>query len=255
MKYKEFLIILFGSMAAVYAVQFIAESLIRKGAMQLDRDTLDRVWKTEARRLGILRGVETLSFFLLLAGLAMFVGLVSVPYRQFWSYGCIAVGIAFYCGASILRSWNTRAAYAAEAPNSKASSGARTGAILTTMAEFVLGGAVCFYVFTHVNYPPSLKNLASSPPANTATSTSTGTNSTPPPAPAPQNSEFIGEADAVKLLGKDVKFLKALADHSYVLSSGRDGATQYNRDDIIKLKRDGFPSNDELELNGDTSQK
>lgn len=237
-------IIILGGLAAVYAVANVAEWLIRRGAVELDRDTLDNVWRREARGAGVWKSIETVAFICLLAGLAIIFRVIKLKLGAFWGYGTLAVGMAIFCLASVLRAWISHAAYAAEAPNTKASGGARTGALLTTLAECMLGGAVCWYVFTHVTWPSNSngRNTASSNTATTGTGTGTGTsNSTRP-------SDYIGESEAVELLGKNAKFLKALAAHKDVRSREKNGVTEYRRDDIIKTKDAGLPSAEDLGL-------
>jgi len=242
-----FAIIIFGGLAAVYAVANVSEMLIRRGAMELDRDTLDKVWRREARGASVWKTIETIAFVLLLGGLATIFRVIKLG--AFWGYGTLAVGMATFCFASVLRAWISHSAYSAEAPNTKASGGARSGAVLTTLAECLLGGAVCWYVFTHVTWPASVRNLVSAPPAATSTSTSTsastGTSTRP--------SMFIGESEAVALLGKDLKFLKALVRHKDVRSREQNGVTEYRRDDIVTTKDAGLPSAEDLGLEPETA--
>ena len=244
MKYRMFVFIVLGGLAAVYAVQHIVDALIRRGAMELDRDTLDRVWRRESKRAGIWKTIESVAFALILGGLAIIYGVFQIPNGQFWGFGALAGGMGTFCIATVLRAWVSHSAYSAEAPNTKASRGARTGAVMTTIAECLLGGAVCWYVFTHVTWPASVRNLVSAPPASTSTSTSTSTGTSTSTRP----SMFVGESEAVELLGKNAKFLKALAERKDIRSREQNGVTEYHRDDIIKTRRDGLPSAEDLGL-------
>src|SRR5689334_1900830 len=117
---RTFLIIIFGGLAAVYMVANLADSLIRRGAAELDRDTLDKVWRREAARAGVWKTVETIAFVCLLGGLAIIFRIIKLNNGAFWGYGTLAVGMGVFCLGSVLRAWISHSAYAAEAPNSKA---------------------------------------------------------------------------------------------------------------------------------------
>jgi hypothetical protein len=245
---RTLLLIVFGGLAFAYVFTSIGESLIRKGAVELDRDALDRILKRELRNAVYWKSGEMLAVALMIAGLLKAWGFIpsTAPLigGSKWGIPAIAIGFALFCLSSISRAWICRAAFAEGAPNSKASRGAFTAALLTTFAELAVGLAVCSYIYTHLE--------KSRPATGTVEQVNESGSSGDPaesekPKPPPK---WINATEALQLLkGKNQEYLDAIAARKDIRSQKSDkGTMEYHREDIIILKRDGMPSYEELNL-------
>jgi hypothetical protein len=239
---RNLFLLVLGGLAVAHVMASVGESLIRRGALLLPRDTLDRVWAREARSSKIWKAGETTALVVMVAGLLKAWGIIAS--KEAWGIPAVAIGFGMFCASSVLRAWLCRAAYAAEAPGTEATRNALFAGILTTLAECAVGVAVCGYIYTHLvpsspSSPPRTTN-ATSTMVSTSTSTSTG--------PAPNRAkDFVSEAEALELLpGKDAKYLHTLAEQNWIRSKKKGTESEYHRDDIIKQKAAGLPGPEEL---------
>ncbi len=249
---RTLLLIVIGGLALAHIAASIGESMIRRGALVLDRETVERVYAREQRYASIWKWCETL------AGIAIIVGLLKAwgiaGGTGAWGIPTVAVGFGLFCASSVLRAWLCHRAFAVEAPRTQATRGALVAGLLTTLAECAVGFAVCGYLFNPKLF--SFSHKPSQVASSTSTSTSTGTGvsplptPTPTPAPPTQNPRtFITERDALALLpGKDAQYLRALADQKWIRSEKNGDTRLYHRDDIIKQKAAGLPGPDELKV-------
>jgi hypothetical protein len=244
---KLFLLVLVG-LAVAHVMSSVGEWLIRRGALQLDRDTIDRIWARDARTSTFWKSGESIAVVVMIAGMLKAWGII--PGKQSWGIPAVALGFGLFCASSIVRAWLYRAAFAAEAPGSKASRGALFAGVLTTLAECAVGFAVCGYIYSHLPSAPSASSAPSRPTAGTtsittSSSTSTSTNT----AVSPKPKFYVSQTEALELLpGKDVRYLQGLVDTKRVRTRQDGGKTEYHRDDIVKEKEAGLPGAEELNL-------
>ena len=233
---STFHLIVFGGLVGVFAVSSIAEGIMASRTAALDPHTRERIFQREASAAILWRIAHFVALVLVLAGVLRTWGIVNVTN---YPYSAVAIGLAIFCASSVLRSWFASRAYHAEAPDTPASRGAFSAAVMVSIAEIALGGGVCWYVFSHRTPPGGAKT---NPPAATAKNPTAV-----PAAKGMQPAQWIGEAEALQLLpGKDAAYLQALARRADVRSRDAGGEARYHRDDIVKMKLAGLPGAEEI---------
>ena len=231
--------VIIGGVIGAFVVSTIAQNLVEKNALSLDRDLRERIWRREAQTLTWWRLLETGGIAAMIAGMAKMLGIISMSGS--WGIPTMAIGFAVVCLATSLRTWLSNKAYAIEAPGTPASRSAFSAAVWVTLTEFSLGCVVCWFVFSHI--PAGKISVPTTP------STATIPAVTPSPT-TPSDSRdalWVDEAEALRLLkGKDAAYLKALAARKDVRARDENGKTEYRRDDISAMKLAGLPSMEEL---------
>ena len=238
------LIIVFGGLMVAHVITSFGESLIGKGALELERPVLNRIIAREVKNAIFWKTGETVAIIVMFAGLIKIWGHIKQLGTAPWGIPAVALGFSLFCIANIVRAWICRAAYESEAPGSKASRGAMVAGVLTTLAEFAVAFAVCAYIYSHL--PKTRATTTTPDPVETVTSENEPAKLNPD-APPPT---WVNADDALKILkDRNMDYLKAIAARKDIRSHQNEkGATEYHRDDLVKLKRDGMPTWDELEL-------
>ena len=241
------LLLVMGGLMLAHIIASIGESLIAKGALQLDGETMARIWAREALSSTIWKTGESIAMVVLIVGMLKAWGKLGVAGGH-WGIPAMIAGFGLFCGCNVLRAWLCRAAFEAEAPGTKAARGALLAGIMTTVVECAVGIVVCGYIYTHI-----ISSTPSSPPRTTnATSTMTSTSTSTSTVPASNRvKDFVSEAEALELLpGKDMKYLQGLVNTKRVRTRNEGGKIEYHRADIVEEKKAGLPEQWELEPDG-----
>jgi hypothetical protein len=235
---STFQLILIGGIVGIIGVSHIADALITKDAINLDAGVRARIWERQARSALWWRVIEFIGMVLIAVGVLRTWGILKLTNSPFT---CIAIGMAIYCLSSILKSWSAQRSYNVEAPGTPASRSAATAAMLTTVAELVLGAGICWYVFAN-RVPPGGK-----PPLGPTTQAPMPANSNQKPSTAAGGAEWVDQAEALKLIKKDADYLEVLVRRTDVRAREIGGAKQYLRSDIDQMiTQTGLPDEDEL---------
>ena len=232
-------IVIIGGVIGAFVVSTIAQNLVEKNALSLDRDLRERIWKREAQTFSWWRLLESAGIAAMIAGMAKMIGFIHSSVD--WGIPTMAIGFTIVCLATSLRTWLSNKAYSIEAPGTPASRSAFSAAIWVTITELSLGCAVCWFIFSHI--PAGSKTSATTTPAVTVTGVA------PSPATPSESRDalWVDEGEALRLLkGKDAAYLKALATRKDIRAREENGKTEYRRDDISAMKLAGLPSMEEL---------
>src|SRR5206468_3583774 len=119
----------------VFVISNIAQSMIDRNAVSLDRDLRDRVWKREAGTLTFWRLPEALGIGAMIVGFLNMIGMLG---PRTWGVHTMAAGFTLLCLTASLRAWLANSAYKTEAPGTPASRSAFQAAMLVTLAEVSL---------------------------------------------------------------------------------------------------------------------
>lgn len=228
--------VIIGGVIGAFVVSTIAQNLVQKNALMLDRDLRERIWKREAESANWWRLLESAGIVAMFAGLARMMGLFRSPLN--WVIPTMAIGFTVVCLATSLRTWLSRKAYAIEAPGTPASRSAFNAAVWVTITEVSLGCIVCWFVFS------SLSNTSRT---NTSAPTTPTVNSPVMPRES-ADMLWIDESEALRLLkGKDAAYLKSLVAGDYIRARDEGGKSEYRRDDISATKLAGLPTPEDIQ--------
>jgi hypothetical protein len=222
---------------AVFIVSSMAANMVERAATLLDRETLDRIWKRQVRTTLYWRIPDVLGIGMLIAGVLKMLGILRIFTDTAWGIPTMTLGLAVISVACCLRAWLTQHAYVNEAPDTPASQKALQSAVIVTVAEVLLAGGVCWYVFTHLPSSSSTPRQATQRPAPGVTT---------PEDSAPRKL-WVDQDEALKMLpGKSAAYLDALVRRQDVRGKKENGRTLYRADDIKQTKVAGLPTDEEV---------
>jgi len=227
-----------GAIIGVFVISRVADAMIDRAAILLDRDTRDRIWKRETLTLLWWRAPDLIGIAAMVAGICKTQGLLRGGGA--WGMPTMAAGLIVICMSTILRSWLVRSAYRSEAPGTPASESASKAAVLVTGAEILLAACIGYFILLPLATAPSpTLNTASTQPAN----------SKGPQAGDDKHGDlyWVSEPEALTLLkGKDAAYLDLLVRAGEVRIQKDKSQKKFRRDDISQSLIAGLPDEKDL---------
>ncbi|HYG78619.1 MAG TPA: hypothetical protein VEK08_26705 [Planctomycetota bacterium] len=233
---------IFAAIIGVYVVSRVADAMVERNSVLLDKETRERIWQRETLTLLWWRGPDIVGIGMMILGICKVVGLIRV--KGSWGIPVMAAGLMIIALSSIVRSWLIQRAHSAEAPDAAATKSAKSAALLVTVAELSLIALIGMFILA-----PALRSTgggSSSQPA--AEKGTAGTKNVPASKDEPTGDPFwVSEAEAVKMLkGPDASYLLLLVQAGEVRAQKEDGQPRFRRDDISQTLVAGLPSEEDL---------
>lgn len=241
------ILIMVGCIFAAYMVSQMADGMVLRGAAALPIDERERIYQRQARYSGMLNLLTLVAFVVLIGGLLRSRGLLKIGPPGPWGVYAIAFAFGLMCFEKILRSWLLYGATVSNTSEPRARGGAMRAAILVTAVELALGIGVCWWVYNSA-VGSAVPAASSSGNGSGGSSDSNGLDGAGDSGGAAPKGRIImiGEAEALKILGKDREYLQLLAQIKEVRTELKDGKTWYRRDDVTGVKEAGLRSIEEL---------
>ncbi|MCK6471809.1 MAG: hypothetical protein L6R28_08685 [Planctomycetes bacterium] len=237
---------IFVMLGCIFAGMFIsqmAHSILLKGAALVPPDERERIYQRQARFSHITSLIEYIGYGVLVLGIARIFGLIRDKSGVPWGLYCMAGAFVLLCVGKVLHSWLLAGAYRKETSESRAVGAAVRSALLITVFEVALAGGICWFIATRAVAVGGRSSAVSTSDGNGSDGTDTTNGSG---TETPRQDPWIGQAEALKILGKDEEYLQLLAQIKEVRTKVEEGETKYRIDDVTGVKEAGLRSVEEL---------
>lgn len=237
------ILIILGCIFAGMFISHMARSMLVKGAALVPPDERERIYQRQARFSHVTSLIEYTGYGVLALGIARIFGFIPGKSGVPWGLYCMAGAFVLLCAGKVLHSWLLAGAYRKESSESRAVGAAVRSALLITVFEVALAGGICWFIATRAVAVGGRSSAASTG----SESGSDGADGADGGAGGEQARDlWIGEAEAVKILGKDAEYLRLLAQIKEVRTQAKDGQTWFRHDDVTGVKEAGLRSIEEL---------